>query len=107
LSIDKESRSGFLAKTFDIAGKLGLKTLELAKIVKLNAEINSEKEKVRKSQLEIGKTYYENCFRDVHPLLKDCCDRIRSSLEIIDQKKCEIEDLKSKNDKKDDDDFLD
>jgi len=107
MSGTKEPRSGFLLKSMDLAGKVGQKTLELAKIAKLTLEINSEKERVRNAQLEIGKTYYESFSDDAHPLLKDCCSRIKESLEIIENKKQSINDLSSKNANTESDDSFD
>ncbi len=97
---NKDSESGFLAKSAEIAGRFGRKAMELANIAKLNAEISLEKEKVRKAQLEIGKIYFEKCSDAPHPLLAGCCDKIKSSLEAIDLKKQSIEAIKHrKNDR--------
>ncbi len=96
---NKEPESGFLAKSAEIAGRFGRKAIELASIARLNAEIGLEKEKIRKAQLEIGKIYFEKCSDAPHPLLADCCDMIKSSLEAIDLKKQDIEAIKHSGDR--------
>lgn len=100
-----ESRGGFLDKSAKLAGIVGDKAVELARVARLRAEINSEKEKIRKAQLEIGKVYYESCSKEPHPALKECCERIDASFEVINQKLQKIDDLKSSGDGSKEDSF--
>ena len=72
---------------------------EKAKVVarraKLNAEIAREKALIRRNYSEIGKAYYELRKDDAEEAFKQNCEDITASLDSIEAKRAEIEDLKA------------
>jgi len=69
----------------------------LARRAKLNAEITREKAVIRRIKGEIGSKYYELHKDDAEEELKEGCDGITASLENIEAKKAELEELKNTN----------
>lgn len=93
-------------KAIDAAAVLADKSIEfgktaaekakvIARIVKLTAEIATEKETVKKNYQEIGRIYYENHQNNVDPELVQLVSDISVSLETINSKSQEIADLKA------------
>ena len=67
----------------------------LARRAKLNAEITREKSIVRRLKAEIGATYYDLHKDAPEEALKQNCEDVTASLERIDAKRKEIEELKA------------
>lgn len=81
---------GYAANAAQTAVK---KTRMLASIAKANIAILAEEEKIKKAQLELGKTYYKDFILDEEPDQAEylpLCDRITESLKLIDNLKLEI-----------------
>lgn len=79
----------------DIGGKTADKAKQIARIAKLNVEIGTEKDTLRKAYTEIGKLYYETHKHDSGEDFVQLCDEISLSLKTIEEKEAEIESLKS------------
>lgn len=92
-----EKAGVFAEKTGEFAKNAAEKAKVLAKIGKLNAEILAEKDSIRKSNIELGKIYYEYFKADPHEPMKSACAKIDASNAKIAAKKAEIEDLKRVN----------
>ena len=82
------------AKSVQFAKFAAGKTKILAKSAKLNTEIMSEKDAVRRAQMELGKLYYETFKDEPHEPLAETCRRITNSLELIHAKREQLEALK-------------
>jgi len=98
--------SKFLKSTASLLKRAGDKTLQLARIAKLNAEINSAKEDIRKAQLELGKVYYETFRDEPHPQFAENCVRIKKSMDSIQEKKQIIEEFKTSSIDKEEEDLF-
>jgi len=81
-------KSVFFART------AGEKAKILGKITKLKTEIAMEKDTVRKSFVEIGKLYYEKHKDNPTPEMTQAVEEITLSLQIVADKKLEVEALK-------------
>lgn len=79
----------------DIAAKTADTTKSVARIAKLNVEIGSEKETLKKAYTELGKLYYENNHNEPGCFFAQLCDEITLALENIAAKEAEIADLKA------------
>ena len=67
----------------------------LARRAKLNTEITREKAAIRRTKIRIGDAYYELHKDSPEDSLKQYCDDISTSLELIAAKQRELEELKS------------
>ena len=67
----------------------------LAKKAMLNAEITHERAIIRRAKLNIGNAYYESLKDGAEGDLKQLCDAVTASLELIAGKQKELEDLKT------------
>ena len=89
----------FAGKTADRAKDIAVKTADatkgVARIAKLNVEISSEKETLKKAYAELGRLYYENHHSEPDCFFAQICDEITLSLENIAAKEAEIAALKA------------
>lgn len=87
----------FSQKAEKFARTTARKSKLLAQIAKLNMNISSEEEQIRKAYVELGRLYYED-YKNVglHEGDKyaDCCVKIDNSKEIISGLQQKIVDLK-------------
>jgi ATP-dependent protease HslVU (ClpYQ) peptidase subunit len=82
-------------KSMELAKTTAEKTKQLSMIAKLNADILSEKDNIKKAQQQLGKTYYE-LFRDrPNDELAEFCIRIDAANEAILNKQEQIKQLKA------------
>ena len=79
----------------DIAGKAADKAKAGARIAKLNMEISTEKENLRKTYIEIGKLYYDTHTDDPEGFFIQLCDEVAISEKNIADKQAEIEEIKA------------
>ena len=66
----------------------------IARRAKLNTDITREKASVRRTKIRIGEAYYELRKDDPDEALKEFCDSITVSLDLIAAKQRELEELK-------------
>lgn len=90
-------------KSLIFAKKAADKTKAAAKIAKLSAEIAAEKERVKKNYAEIGRIYYEKYKEEPEENVAQAVSEISISMDIIESKRAEIEEIKSAGDDKADD----
>ncbi len=81
-------------KSVELAKSTAEKTKQLSAIARLNAEIMSEKENIKKAQLQIGKTYYELFREQPAEELAEYCIKIDAANEAIAAKQEQIKRLK-------------
>ena len=84
--------------TRGLVGKAADKTKDVAKMAKLNMELNSEKETVQKAYLEIGKLYYETHKNAPEGFFVQLCDEITLANQHIGKLTAEIDSVKSGKD---------
>lgn len=84
--------------TRGLVGKAADKTKDVAKMAKLNMELNSEKETVQKAYLEIGKLYYETHKSAPEGFFVQLCDEITLANQHIGKLAAEIDSVKSGKD---------
>lgn len=84
--------------TRGLVGKAADKTKDVAKLAKLNMELNSEKETVQKAYLEIGKLYYETHKSAPEGFFVQLCDEITLANQHIGKLSAEIDSVKSGKD---------
>ena len=84
--------------TRGLVGKAADKTKDVAKMAKLNMELNSEKETVQKAYLEIGKLYYETHKSAPEGFFVQLCDEITLANQHIGKLTAEIDSVKSGKD---------
>lgn len=84
--------------TRGLVGKAADKTKDVAKLAKLNMELNSEKETVQKAYLEIGKLYYETHKSAPEGFFVQLCDEITLANQHIGKLSAEINSVKSGKD---------
>ena len=84
--------------TRGLVGKAADKTKDVAKLAKLNMELNSEKETVQKAYLEIGKLYYETHKSAPEGFFVQLCDEITLANQHIGKLTAEIDSVKSGKD---------
>lgn len=87
----------------DIAGKTADKTKAVARITKLNLEISSEKDTIKKAYSEIGRLYYELHHNDPDTFFIQLCDEVTLANNNIAEKESEITELKASLSASDDD----
>lgn len=90
-------------KTRDFAGTVADKAKDISRIAKLNIEIGSEKENIKKSYIEMGKLYYQTHKDDPEDFFVQLCDEVTVSMESIAAKEAEIAELKARGNISDDD----
>ena len=66
----------------------------LAKRARLNAEITRERSLIRRAKINIGEIYYENHKNDPEDAIRQLCNDITASNDLIAAKQREIEELK-------------
>ena len=101
-----ETAEHIAAKSIELAKTAAEKTKLVARISKLNADVISERDTLRRAYLDLGKLYYEKFKDDPDEAVADKCRVVASSLAVIAQCKDEIEQckaaLKGDKDKADD-----
>jgi hypothetical protein len=85
-------------KTKDIAGVVADKAKDTTRIAKLNFEISSERDTIKKAYIEIGKIYYESHKDNPDVFFAQLCSEIDLALERIRDKEAEIATLKAQVD---------
>lgn len=90
-------------KTRDFAGTVADKAKDVSRIAKLNLEIGSEKETIKKAYTEIGKIYYEAHKDDPDGFFVQLCEEITVSFGNIAAKEAEISEIKARGNISDDD----
>ena len=66
----------------------------IARRAKLNTDITREKAAIRRAKLRIGEAYYELRKDSPDEALKELCDNITTSFDLISAKQRELEELK-------------
>ena len=66
----------------------------LARRTRLSAEITREKAAIRRTKIRIGDTYYELHKGDPEEAMKEFCETISASLDLIAAKQREMDELK-------------
>ena len=94
----KEAAAKTAGKTRDMAEKAADKAKVGARIAKLNIEISSEKENMKKTYLEIGKLYYDTHKDAPEGFFIQLCEEIALAEQNIAEKEAEIESLKAEDD---------
>ena len=90
-----ETAEHIAAKSIELAKTAAEKTKLVARISKLNADVISEKDALRRAYSDLGKLYYKT-FKDApDETMADECRRIASSLAVIAQCRDEIEQCKA------------
>ena len=84
--------------TRGLVGRAADKTKDVAKLAKLNMELNSEKETVQKAYLEIGKLYYETHKSAPEGFFVQLCDEITLANQHIGKLNAEIDSVKTGKD---------
>src|SRR5450830_952445 len=84
-------------KVSDTAKAAAKKSSELVEVTKLNMNIGSEEEKIRKTYTDMGKEVYEsyNNGDEINENFKSYCETIKSYEENIKEMKTRILELKS------------
>jgi len=88
--------------TKDLAMKASEKAAQIKRTAKLNIEISTEKDAIRKAYTELGKLYYETHKDDAEGYFAQLCDEIELSMKNIAEKEAEIADIKASSDIGDD-----
>ena len=83
------------AKTFALFA--ARKTKNVSRIAKLNVEIASERDSIKRTYNEIGKLYYETHREDPEAFFVQLCQEIDLSLEHISDMETEIVRLKAED----------
>ena len=92
--------TGFAAgKAKGLASFAAKKTKNVSRIAKLNVDISSERDTIKRNYLEIGKLYYETHREDPEPYFLQLCQEIDLSLESIARMEAEIVRLKTEDHK--------
>ena len=89
-----ETAEHIAAKSIKLAKTAAEKTKLVARISKLNADVISEKDALRRAYLDLGKLYYEKFKNDPDESLAEGCRKIASSLAVIAQCRTEIDECK-------------
>ena len=90
-----ETAEHIAAKSIELAKTAAEKTKLVARISKLNADVISEKDALRRAYLDLGKLYYEKFGSDPDASVADDCRKIASSLAVIAQCREEIDQCKA------------
>ncbi|MBE6948311.1 MAG: hypothetical protein E7456_00480 [Ruminococcaceae bacterium] len=93
----KKTANKVADKTVLFAKKASDKAVEYAKVTKLNAEIVSEKDKMRKAYQEIGQIYYKLHKDAVEAEYAEPAAALEAAINSIKAKRAEIEELKAAN----------
>lgn len=105
-SNDFKGRAGtFASRAAGVAKGLAARTRQLGRAAKLNMDIASEKDAIRKTYEEIGRLYYENHREAPEGLLAHACQSIDASKAAIAAMEEEIEQLKEKGEEAPAEDF--
>ena len=99
---DFRSRANRLAdlaagKARGLASLAARKTKNVSRIAKLNVDIATERDCIKRNYLEIGKLYYETHREDPESYFLQLCQEIDLALETIAGKEAEIVRLKTEN----------
>ena len=100
----EETAEHIAAKSIELARSAAEKTKLIGRISKLNADIITEKETLRRAYIDLGKKYYKYFRDDPEEILDEDCRKIASSIAVITECRSEIEDCKAaiRGDKDDD-----
>ncbi len=82
-------------KAKDLASATAEQTKRLSRIAKLNLEISTERDNVKKSYIEIGKLYYETHKDAPEGFFAQLCEEVTACNALIDEKEAELESLKA------------
>lgn len=82
-------------KTISMAGKAKDKAKDVARIAKLNMELNNEKTAIEKAYAEVGKLYYETRKDNPDGFFVQLCDDITLAKENVEKLSREIDNLKA------------
>ena len=80
----------------DLYKKAEVKTKELARIAKLQADMASDRTAIKRLYLQIGKTYYETYRNAPAEEFEQSCTEVTTLFDHINAAKAEIEDIKVK-----------
>lgn len=99
---DFRSRANRLAdlaagKAKGIANRAAKKTKNVSRIAKLNVDIATERDCIKRNYLEIGKLYYETHREEPEDFFLQLCQEIDLALETIAGKEAEIVRLKTES----------
>ena len=90
-----ETAEYIAAKSIELAKAAAEKTRLLARISKLNADIITEKDAMRRAYINLGKLYYENYKDGPDDIMVNDCERISTAIAMIADCKAEIEECKA------------
>lgn len=94
---DFRERAGiFASKAAEAAKGLASRTRQVGRVTRLNMDIASEKDSIRKAYEEMGRLYYENHRDAPEGLLAPACQSIDAALAAIAAMEEEIEQLRTK-----------
>lgn len=85
-------------KTKEVAGAAADKAKDTAAVAKLNLEIASQRDRIKKAYTEIGKLYYETYKDEPNTFFVQLCTEVTLSLERISELEDAIERIKSNPD---------
>lgn len=74
--------------------ELAKKAKEVADIAKLNSQISSEKDKINKNYIEIGRAYYNAHLQEENYDYEGLCGEITASMDKVTELKKDIQTLK-------------
>ena len=80
----------------DLYKKAEVKTKELARMAKLQADMAADRTAIKKLYLQIGKTYYETHKMFPAEEFEQNCTEVTTLFDHIDAAKAEIDDIKAK-----------
>ena len=80
-----------------IANRAAKKTKNVSRIAKLNVDIATERDCIKRNYLEIGKLYYETHREDPEDFFLQLCQEIDLALETIADREAEIARLKTES----------
>lgn len=89
-----ETAEYIAAKSIEIARTAAEKTRLVARISKLNADVITEKENLRRAYIDLGKKYYKYFRENPNDILDEDCRKITSSIAAITQCRAEIDECK-------------
>lgn len=82
-------------KAKELASTTAEQTKRLARIAKLNIEISTEKDNIKKSYIELGKLYYETHKDAPEGFFTQLCEEVTAAHAVIAEKEAELETLKA------------
>ncbi len=92
-------------KARELAGAAAEKTKEVSRVARLNMDISSRRDTIKKAYAELGKLYYEAHKLDPEPAFAPACGQIDEAYEAIADMEAEIEKIKAASDGVQDADF--